>query len=275
MPTADSSHYADELGRANPAEAARLRALADALDPETVRRLEEAGPAPDARVLEVGAGTGTVAAWLADRCPRGHITATDLDLSHLPAELPEHVHTLRHDIVEDPFPEGSFDLIHARCVLMHLPQRERVVERMRGWLAPGGTLLLEEIVHFPAALMPVGDPVRHSVEACCDLLASSYGMEAEWGLQATAALHRNGYQDIAAEMTLPAFRSDAAMTDWWIRTVTALGPRLRETGRMSQAEIDAALAALGEPEHLSFPLGVLAVRARVPLSGSGSGSGRP
>ncbi|MER5931866.1 class I SAM-dependent methyltransferase [Streptomyces sp. NPDC002054] len=266
MPTADSSHYADELGRTNPAEAARLRALAEALDPDTFLRLEAAGLGPDTRVLEVGAGTGTVAAWLAERCPSGHVTATDLDVSHLPAGLPEHVHTLRHDIVEDPFPDGSFDLIHARCVLMHLPERERVVERMRGWLAPGGTLLLEEIVHFPAAQMPAGDPVRRSVEAACELLASSYGMEVEWGLRATSVLHRNGFEDITADITLPALRADAAMTEWWIQTLTALGPRLRETGGMSGAEIDTALSVLRDPGHLSFPLGVAAIRAHLPLS---------
>ncbi|MEV8533768.1 methyltransferase [Streptomyces sp. NPDC051211] len=263
------NRYADELGRTNPSEPARLRALTDALDPDTFRRLDAVGPAADARVLEVGAGTGTVAAWLAARCPQGRITATDLDTGHLPPGLPGHVRALRHDVTRDPFPSESFDLIHARCVLLHLPQRERVVERMRDWLAPGGTLLLEDVVHFPHTGLPVGDPIRRSVEGTCALLADSYGMEPDWGLRAPDVLHRNGYEDITAEMVLPAFRSTAAVSEFWYRTTAALAPRLRESGSMTEAEIDAALAALRDPERVAFPLGVLAVRARKPRAAAG------
>ncbi|MFG2292278.1 class I SAM-dependent methyltransferase [Streptomyces sp. NPDC048603] len=264
-PTADS-HYADELGRTNPDEAARLDALAAALDPDTFRRLEAAGPAPDARVLEVGAGNGTIAGRLATLCPEGQVTATDLDTTHLPANLPARVRVLRHDVVEDHFPGGSFGLIHARCVLMHLPQRERVAERMRDWLAPGGTLLLEEIAHFPSARLPEGDPVRRSVEESCELLSASYGMEAEWGLRVPQVLHRLGFEDISVEVTLPAVRPGSPMAAWWSLTLTALGPRLVETGALTEKEIGHALSAMREPGHLTFPLAVTAVRARSPRS---------
>ncbi|MFB7462430.1 class I SAM-dependent methyltransferase [Streptomyces sp. NPDC056224] len=275
MPTAPDSRYADELGRTNPSETARLRALTDALDADTLRRLDAVGPAPGARVLEVGAGTGTVAAWLASRCPRGLITATDLDTTHLPTGLPGHVRVLRHDVTRDPFPAESFDLIHARCVLLHLPERERVVERMRDWLAPGGTLLLEDVVHFPHTGLAPGDPVRRSVEGICALLADSYGMEPDWGLRAPDVLHRYGYEQIAAEIALPVFRKGAPIADFWYRTVAALAPRLRESGCMTEAGIGSALAALRDPDRVSFPLGVHAVRARRPPAAQAPSSERP
>ncbi|MEV7617447.1 methyltransferase [Streptomyces sp. NPDC089799] len=264
-PTADS-HYADELGRANPDEAARLDALAAALDPGTLRRLEASGLARDARVLEIGAGKGTVAARLAALCPDGLITATDLDTSHLPTDLPAQVRALRHDVAEDPFPEGSFDLVHARCVLMHLPGRERVVERIRDWLAPGGTVLLEEIAHFPLTHMPEGDPVRRSVKASSELLGDSYGMEADWGLRVPQVLHRLGYTDISVEVTIPPVHPGSPMATWWSLTLAALGPRLLETGALTRTEVDTALSAMDEPGYLSFPLAVTAVRARSPRS---------
>src|SRR5438874_771600 len=67
-------------------EPERLTALAAAFDPDTIYRLGRLGIQPDWNCLEIGAGVGTVSAWLATRCPRGRIIATDLDTSLIPAE---------------------------------------------------------------------------------------------------------------------------------------------------------------------------------------------
>ena len=58
----------------------RLRLLAALLDDGTFRLLERLGVQPGWRCLEVGAGGGSVAAWLCDRtAPGGSVLATDLD----------------------------------------------------------------------------------------------------------------------------------------------------------------------------------------------------
>ena len=54
------------------------------------------------------------------------------------------VEVIRHDIRTDAFPPGSFDLIHARAVLMHITPSVDLLRRIVTWLAPGGWLLLEE-----------------------------------------------------------------------------------------------------------------------------------
>jgi SAM-dependent methyltransferase len=62
-----------------------------------------------------------------------------------PSELPlPNLDILRHDVTRDEFPEGSFDLVHVRAVLMHLPDRMAVLRRMVSRLAPGGWLLAED-----------------------------------------------------------------------------------------------------------------------------------
>jgi SAM-dependent methyltransferase len=43
-----------------------------------------------------------------------------------------------HDIVQYTSPEAAFDLVHARLVLMHLPEREKALHRMLTVLKPGG-----------------------------------------------------------------------------------------------------------------------------------------
>jgi SAM-dependent methyltransferase len=45
--------------------------------------------------------------------------------------------------VADPLPARSFDLIHERLVLFHVPAREQALERMVSALKPGGWIVIE------------------------------------------------------------------------------------------------------------------------------------
>jgi predicted O-methyltransferase YrrM len=60
-------------------ERERLASLEALFDPGTVRVLGGLGVGPGWRCLEVGAGGGSVAAWLGERVrPSGRVLATDL-----------------------------------------------------------------------------------------------------------------------------------------------------------------------------------------------------
>src|ERR1044071_5854808 len=104
------------------AEGRRLAAIAAVCDPETTALLERLGLRPSWRCLEVGAGGGSIAAWLAGRT--AHVTATDIDTRYLDGLTAPNLAILRHDVTSDPLPEQSFDLVHARFVLEHLRERE-------------------------------------------------------------------------------------------------------------------------------------------------------
>jgi 2-polyprenyl-3-methyl-5-hydroxy-6-metoxy-1,4-benzoquinol methylase len=95
-----------------------------------------------ARCLEVGAGGGVFARWLADQVgPTGEVVATDIKPSHIP-EHPS-LRVLQHDVVNDPI-EGTFDFVHARLLLNHLPARRVVLHKLASVLRPGGVLLTED-----------------------------------------------------------------------------------------------------------------------------------
>jgi SAM-dependent methyltransferase len=127
----------------DPAAAERHRLLAGILDPYTFERLAAAVDLTGRRCLEIGAGGGSVAGWLAQRAgPHGHVLATDLNPRHLHAGHGYQV--LRHDLVTEPVPSPPWDLIHARLVLAHLPSRREILARLVTALAPGGVLLIEE-----------------------------------------------------------------------------------------------------------------------------------
>jgi SAM-dependent methyltransferase len=121
---------------------AQLRTLEALLDPLTTARLAPV-LAPGATCWEVGAGGGSVARLMARAVgPAGRVVATDIEPAHLaPAE---NLSVLRHDVRHDPAPGGPFDLIHARLVLLHLPERRRVLRLLGQALAPGGWLVIEE-----------------------------------------------------------------------------------------------------------------------------------
>jgi trans-aconitate methyltransferase len=128
------------------AERTRLAGLEAAFDAGTRGHLERLGADAGWRCLEVGAGGGTVACWLADRvAPHGAVVATDTETSFLEAAAAQHpgLEVLRHDIAAEDLPTG-FDLVHARWLVHWLPDKRLGLRRMVAALRPGGLLLVEE-----------------------------------------------------------------------------------------------------------------------------------
>jgi ubiquinone/menaquinone biosynthesis C-methylase UbiE len=136
------------LDNANEKAIPRMDILARLFDPTTRRVLDSVGLQAGWRCLEVGGGGGSVARWLAERVgPAGHVLCTDLDTRLIEsgrASAPANLEVSRHDIANDPLAPQSFDLIHARLVLIHVIERERALERMVQALKPGGWLAIED-----------------------------------------------------------------------------------------------------------------------------------
>jgi SAM-dependent methyltransferase len=138
--TAATQHYALDNDRAGAGD--MLDCLSGILDPATVNLLSPYVRA-GGRCLELGAGNGTIAGWMADAVgAHGDVVATDLKPDHIRHH--PRVRVLRHDLRSEPLPAGPFDVIHARLLLAHLPQRESLVRHMADALAPGGTLAIED-----------------------------------------------------------------------------------------------------------------------------------
>jgi SAM-dependent methyltransferase len=120
-------------------------------DPQSIRYLEATDVAAGWRCLEVGAGSGSIARWLAERVgPSGHVVATEIDprfLEGLTALNLPNLEVQRHDIGLGELPERNFDLIHARLLLIHVPQRQEALARLVVALKPGGWLVIEDVDH--------------------------------------------------------------------------------------------------------------------------------
>jgi SAM-dependent methyltransferase len=125
-------------------ERARLGQLTELRDPRTRELLARTGVGPGWRCLEVGAGSGTIAAWLGERvAPGGRVVSIDVDTRfHGPAGA--NVEVRQQDATRGSLGSAEYDLVHARALLQHLHQREAVLDRMLEALAPGGWIALEE-----------------------------------------------------------------------------------------------------------------------------------
>jgi SAM-dependent methyltransferase len=122
----------------------RLRGLEAVEDPDTIQCLEALEVAAGMSCLEVGAGGGSIAGWLAERVkPSGSVVATDTDISFLD---PTAYEVWRHDIRTDTLPPESFDLVHVRHLLVHIATVEHavVLRKLCDALRPSGKILIEE-----------------------------------------------------------------------------------------------------------------------------------
>ena len=150
-PTADGDTGGYLWANRHREEERRLRLLEGLADPRSFRLLTEAGVAAGWECAELGAGGGSVAGWLSDRVgPTGHVVAVDLDARFLtPLTNRPNVQLVEADLATIELASGSFDVVHTRNVLVHLPDPDEAVTKLVGSVRPGGVLLLEEPDYYP------------------------------------------------------------------------------------------------------------------------------
>ncbi|GIL25592.1 class I SAM-dependent methyltransferase [Actinocatenispora comari] len=193
---------------AGPAGARQLDQLGEAFDGHTTSILTEYGVGRGWRCLDIGAGAGSIAGWLADRVgPEGHVTATDVDPRYLTER--DNLTVLRHDVRRDPVPAGEYDLIHARMVFVHLPNRNEVLGRLVSALRPGGLIVLSDCdCRERDPVLAVPDPAdAKTFELFNDIIRSvgrRNGADLGWTRYAYAAMRTAG---LAPERTVVFGRS--------------------------------------------------------------------
>jgi trans-aconitate methyltransferase len=139
----------------------RFAGLEVAYDPSSIRYLTGVGVTEGWACWEIGAGSGSIARWLAERVgPAGSVLATDIDPRFIPASQLPQLAVARHDVTTDAIPVAAYDLIHARLVFSHLPQRRDVLPRLAGALRPGGWLVIEDFCHAFEKGSEAADPVE-------------------------------------------------------------------------------------------------------------------
>jgi 2-polyprenyl-3-methyl-5-hydroxy-6-metoxy-1,4-benzoquinol methylase len=121
----------------------QLSILAAILDGHSVDVLSSVGVGRGWQCLDVGPGAGTISAWLAEQVgPDGHVTALDKDPRHV--RLHPSLTVRAADVRTDDLPADHYDLIHTRLLLLHLAERENVLDRLVAALKPDGVLVVSD-----------------------------------------------------------------------------------------------------------------------------------
>jgi SAM-dependent methyltransferase len=230
-------------------EQQRLDALANIWDANTRRNFEALGPLDGLRVLDVGAGGGSVARWLCDAVgPSGRVVATDIDTRFIDAIQAPNFEARRHDIVHDALEVNSFDVVHCRLVLEHLPDADLALSKIVGALKPGGALLVEEFDHV--SFLPAPDAAADaraawsSFLAAFEVIAQRRGLDLAYGRRLRPLLEAQGLQDVTAQGTVTYECGGTEGRDLLLLSIVSMRDLLVGTGAMDDAAVDRLIAAL-------------------------------
>jgi SAM-dependent methyltransferase len=218
-PTGGSGYRLAGAGR-EVAEDERLTLLEEIFDPISRRRRDLAQPGW--RCLEVGAGRGSMAVWLAEQVgPTGRVVATDIDLTYLSRlDLPN-LEVVEHNILEDSLAAlepGSFDLVCSPLMLFHIVGRqEAAIGRMVECLRPGGWLVDEDADWGTTGPVDPLHPLYSGFHAAWrdgDWWAAR-GHDPRFGRTLPALFERAGLEEIQHEASAEVVRGGSPWARWY------------------------------------------------------------
>lgn len=222
------------------AELGRLRLLESVFDPQTREWLLSAGPLLGRQCLEVGAGAGSIAAWLGSEVGRtGGVMAIDTNARFL-RQLGPKVQVVEGELGAVSMPAEFFDLVHARYVLIHNVNAGKVLDAMLQALKPGGALLLEEpdfsgATAFvgPANLRRAFENVKRAIEATF----SGRGMNYAFGSSLPGLVQEQAAELVSVEYDCPVEKGASELAEMMRLSTLALADKYVATGFATPADI--------------------------------------
>ena len=221
-------------------------------DPSTIRYLTGVGVTKGWVCWEIGAGGGSIARWLAEQVgPTGSVLATDIDPRFIPASQLAQLEVARHDVTTDAIPAARYDLIHARLVLSHLPQRRDVLVRLVQALRPDGWLVVEDFCHAfergsePAN--PVDARYRKVHEALAAFLARSNDNQSDYATMLPQLLASLGLGDVGGEARVVFGRGGSPAARVIEAGLRQVGDQMIAAGLVDRSALDEAIVFVTTP----------------------------
>lgn len=249
----------DNPGQFTPGDQ-ELELVEDEQDPYTHAVIKSFDLPAHPRCLELGAGNGSMARWMHSQLD-GSVIAVDRDLTAAALTPDDSLTLIEADIGDIDFDPHSFDLIHARAILTHLPSRAQLLGRMVSWLAPGGYLLVTDPADFPVASSP--HPVVRRMAEVLVAASESMGTDTAWARRYPAQLLEHGLSEVDAECRLRMMRGgnrEALMLAGLYRQAR---PLLLAHG-CTEHDVDQVLDLLADPRYVDLPPAVIRAWGRQP-----------
>jgi ubiquinone/menaquinone biosynthesis C-methylase UbiE len=245
----------------NPAESARLQRQSDELRPQTADLLGRIGLAPGQSALDLGCGPSGILDLLSVAVfPGGRVTGLDADPAHTTLARQHaserglvNVEVVTADARHTGLPPDSFDLVHARTVLVTIPEPQDVLAEMVRLARPGGWVASQEAdtgfaLCYPE--LPAWDRLRELFRAGFE----RSGADLHTGRRLTEFYRRAGLEEVSVVVHAPAYPAGHSRRTILPDLVRSLRPTILELGLSDEpelADLDQAVRAhLADPRTL-------------------------
>lgn len=229
----------------------RLTAIEQEFDPGTRRILEVLGMSDGWSCLEVGPGAGSIVRYMCDRVGvQGHVVAVDINPRFVENIKASNLEVRRADITATALPAESFDLIHARYVVIHIKEYEKALANMIRALKPGGWLFLEEPDFTLSTPANYDRPLEQAVAQVFKsvvFLYSSMGIEPAIGRKLPPLLQQMNLEQIVVEASIHLSAGGSNMAKMMQMSISHLRQPLVETGIVSDEDINQFLCSTNNP----------------------------
>jgi len=242
----------------DPEERARLQRQSDELRPYAVAILDRVGIGPGQAAVDVGCGPSGILDLLAERTsPGGRVVGLDIDPANVAtaSELVRErrlagVEVIRADAKRTGLPPGSFDLVHARTLLINIPEPETAVAEMVRLAKPGGWVAGQE----PDAGLSLCYPHLPAWDRINEIFQATYrrqGADPLIGRRLTELYWDAGLVDVGVEVRAGVFPAGHSRRTIRLELIRSMRPKIIGFGLAGERELDELDRAARE--HLSDP----------------------
>ena len=261
----------------NPDESARLRRQSDELRPQGAELLARIGLRPGQSAIDLGCGpSGILDLLSAAVSPGGRAVGVDANPVHTAMAgqyARDHglanVEVVTADARHTGLPPDSFDLVHARTLLVTIPEPAEVVAEMVRLVRPGGWVASQEpdIEHalcYPP--LPAWDRLREVFIAGF----SRSGADLRIGRRLTEVYRQAGLEEIDVTVYAPAYPAGHSRRTILPDLVRSLRPAILDLELCTERELDeldrAVREHLADPRTLCMPHLLIVARAHKPAA---------
>ncbi len=198
-------------------------------------------------LLDIGCGTGTITAGLADAASAGRVSAVDssvdaLDQARGTLAGRDNIDFAVADVQQLHFADHSFDVVHAHQVLQHVADPVRALAEMRRVCRPGGVVAVRDADYAAMTWYPEAPELADWLDLY-RRIARANGGEPDAGRRLLAWAHAAGFTDVTASASTWCYADPEDRATWggtWSdRMLTSpLGRQAVRDGYATRADIE-------------------------------------
>jgi ubiquinone/menaquinone biosynthesis C-methylase UbiE len=239
-------------------ESARLQRQAEELVADSAALLDRVGLRPGQSAIDLGCGPRGIVDLLAGRVgPAGRVVGLDADPAHaaMATEFAAGrglagVEIITGDARGTGLPPGSFDLVHARTLLVNLPEPAEAAAEMTRLARPGGWVASME----PDTEHALCHPPHPALDRLRDIFTVAFrrnGADPWIGRRVSELFRRAGLDQVQVEARVQMYPPGNSRRTIRLDLVRSTRPQVLEMGLATAAELDELNAAARA--HLDYP----------------------